>query len=319
MAVIKSLAFCNKNKLKNLKSFVDSELDLSVFHPFPVDCLHHFLPFGYKFLNESFVVIENKKITGLLTIKKTSEKKVKITRLLLEENSIEQGKLLINYVVTTFLSKGAESFYIIVNKENYPVLNMLTSGCNFRDTSKELIYKIEKDEFKTNKDEFNFEHIRKMKLNDINNVVKLINSNIFTYQKTTFHKTKSEIKNSFLKNSEKFVLFNKDKDGIIGYFSILKINEESFLLDFVLEGAYEGFLSDIIRFVKTILIKNGKFKTLYIRLNSYYSNFRELNEILDMEYRNSYESRILVRDFLVAKKQDYTYERMIFNDITPAF
>ena len=110
MAVIKSLAFCNKNKLKNLKSFVDSELDLSVFHPFPVDCLHHFLPFGYKFLNESFVVIENTKITGHLTIKKTSEKKVKITRLLLEENSIEQGKLLINYVVTTFLSKGAESF-----------------------------------------------------------------------------------------------------------------------------------------------------------------------------------------------------------------
>lgn len=319
MTVIKSLAFCNKNKLKNLKSFVDSELDLSVFHSFPVDILHHFLPFECKFLNESYVAMENKNITGLLTIKKTSQKKVKITRLLLEENSVQSGKLLINYVVTTFLSKGAESFYIIVNKENYPVLKMLTGDCNFRDAAKETIYKIEKKELAQGNDEMNFEHIRKMKFSDIKSILELINSNMPAYQKTTFYKTKSEIKDRFLKNPQKFILYNKNPNNLIGYFSVLELTKKSFLLDFVLQNTFEAYVIDIIKYVKTTLTKNNDFQTLYIRLNGYYSNFKELCEILDMEYKNSSESRILVKDFLVAKNRDYTYERMIFNDATPAF
>ena len=112
---------------------------------------------------------------------------------------------------------------------------------------------------------------------------------------------------------------NKNPNNLIGYFSVLELTKKSFLLDFVLQNTYEAYVIDIIKYVKTTLTKNNDFQTLYIRLNGYYSNFKELCEILDMEYKNSSESRILVKDFLVAKNRDYTYERMIFNDITPAF
>lgn len=319
MTVIKNLAFLNKNKLKNLNSFVESELNLSVFYPFPIDFFHHFLPFNLKFLNESFVSIDNKKINGLVTVNKTGKKRVKITRLLLDENSVESGKLLINCVVTLFLSKGAESFYVVVDKLNTPLIKMFQDGCGFINYAKEIIYRIDNSDLDLGYDDINFEHIRKISHKDTKYIKELINSLVNSYQKPAFYKNASELRKSLLYSTEQFVVFEREKNEILGYFTILKLNHSDYILDFVIKRGYEGYVSDIIRFAKIKLYKNKNFKTLFVKLKSYYSNFGELNEMFNMEYKASYENAILVKDYMVTKKQEFTYEKMIFNDITPAF
>lgn len=110
MTVIKNLAFCDKNKLKNLKSFVESELDLSVFYPFPIDFLHNFLPFGLKFLNESFVAIENEKIKGLVTVAKTGRKKLKLKGFCVKKIQPNKGNFLLIVLSLLFYQRGRNLF-----------------------------------------------------------------------------------------------------------------------------------------------------------------------------------------------------------------
>ncbi|MDO5438305.1 MAG: hypothetical protein Q4F80_08930 [bacterium] len=319
MTVIKNLAFSDKKKLKNLSSFTESELDLSDFHSFPADFLHHFLPFKFKFLNESFVAIENKKIIGLITVNKAGEKRLKISRLLLEENSLEIGKLLVNCTMTLFLSKGAESFYVVIDKMNTPLILMFKEGLGFQSYAKEIVYKIEKKDSILGFDEINFDHIRKMRPSDIKNVSNLINGTMQGYKRPTFKKTPSDIKKNFLFAPEQYIICGSIKELPIGYFTILESKKSEFLLEFVIDKGYEGYVSDIIKFTFLKLSKKKKFKTLFVKLKSYYTNFDELKEILNMEYAPAFENEILVKDFMVAKKQEFTYERMIFNDATPAF
>lgn len=318
MTVIKNLAFCDKNKLKNLNSFVESELDLSVFYPFPVDFLHNFLPFGLKFLNESFVAIENKKIKGLVTVAKAGRKKIKIKRLLCEENSTEQGKLLVNCVITSFLSKGVESFFVIIDKRNLPVLTMFKTALGFSPLAFETIYKTEVKDVLVGKDDVNFDHIRRKISSDNKKIAKLVNETMNSYQKATFSKEASDFKVKLGSNLEQFVVYDRNKEDLLGYFSILKLNKVDYLLDFVVMKGYEGYFTDIVKYAKIHLLKKNKFNSLLIRIKSYYSNYNELNEILNIEYKTSFENEILVKDFLIPKKQ-FSYERMIFNDATPAF
>ncbi len=318
MTVIKNLAFCDKNKLKNLNSFVESELDLSAFYPFPVDFLHNFLPFGLKFLNESFVVIENDKIKGLVTVAKAGRKKIKIKRLLTEENSTEQGKLLINCVINSFLSKGVESFFVIVDKRNHPVLNMFKMGLGFSPLAFETVYKTNVKDLLLGFDDVNFDHIRLKKAVDNKKIANLVNETMYSNMRATFAKEAYDFSIKPFSSLEQFVIFDDSKNSIFAYFSILKLNSSDYLLDFVVKKGYEGYFSDIIKFTKIKLMKKKKFTSLLVRIKSYYSNYSELNEILKIEYQTSFENEILVKDFLIPKKQ-FSYERMIFNDATPAF
>ena len=109
MAIIKNLVFCSKDRLKNLTSFVNPEYNVSGFVPFPLDVMHYLLPFKLKFLKESYVALDNGKTYGLITLEKddANRNRLKISQLFLEENSIEYGELLINYVVNKSLAQGA--------------------------------------------------------------------------------------------------------------------------------------------------------------------------------------------------------------------
>ncbi len=316
MTVIKNLAFVNKKKLKDLASFSESNLNFSAFSPFPIDFIHHFLPLKFKILSESFVALEDDKIMGLLTVNKTGGKKVKITRLLLDEGSVSVGKMLVNCVINVYFSKGAENFYVVADETNKSMIDMFCKGCGFKDFGYELSYKISKDEIQLSRSEINFEHIRKMTGNDIKEAKELSDSAVYSCQRSLFCKTTEDFKNPFLKR-EQYVLVSKNK--IFGYFSIIKLNRDDYILDFVITPAYEGYLTDIIEFAEAGLINGSSFKNLYIKLKSCYINFKGLKEILDMEYKINSTNKVLVKDFLVSKKREFNLEQMIFNDITPAY
>ncbi len=319
MTVIKNLAFADKQKLKALESFKEADLNVSDFLPFPIDLLHHFLPFRLKFLDESFVSVDERKITGLLTVQRVGSKRAKISRLLSEGNSLETGKFLVDCTVSFLLSKGAESFYVVIDKRNDKLINMFMEGCGFKNLAREIVYKINSNDFISDLNDISFSHIRKMTTIDIKEVKTLINDTMHSYQRAIFYKNSYEFKYNFFNRIKQYVLTGEKSKDIIAFFAVSKIKKGEYFVDFVISPSYEGYLSDIIQFVKIRLSKIKDFKVLYVKLKSYYYNFEELNEMLKIEYKNSNENIILTKNFLTLNKETVGYEKMIFNDATPAF
>ena len=320
MAVIKNLAFFDKKKLYKLTSFAESGLKVSEFGHFPLDLIHGILPFKLKFLEESFVSLENKKITGLVSVIKAGAKRVKISKIFIEKDSLQAGKLLINYIVDTYLGKGAESFYVVCDKNNTSLISIIQQGCGFQRFAKELVYSISKKDSILNYEDLNFEHIRPARISDAEKINDLINKTMFSYQRATFCNTISDFKKNFFAKNKQFVVLDRQKNSICGYFAVTMVSESDYSLELVLDVSYEIFVSDIVNYAKTRLQSEKNFKTLYVRLRSYFANFKELKEIADMEYSKSCENEIFVKTYLLTlKKQDFSYGDMSFNDPTPAF
>lgn len=313
--VIKNLAFLNKQKLKTLNSFIEANIDISEFNVFFVDYIHNFLPLSIKFLDETFVSIEDKKIKGLITANKIGDKKIRIKRLLLDENSYSIGKALVNFVLSKYLLKGAEAFYAVVNKLNTPLISMFMEGCSFQNIASEFVYKIKDTSLDLK--ENNFEYIKRTKTEDAKKLEILAQNTIVSYKKPFFMKTLKEFKKEILKDDEKYII--TDEKGTIGYFSIFKLNKSDFCLDFIIECGFEVYALDIVKFAKSKLLNKNSNCNLYVILKNYYKNFSELKRIFDIEYELTEESEILYKGFLTPQKQLLKYEKMVFNDITPAF
>ncbi len=141
MAIVKNLAFISSDRLKKLPALNGFEYNSSSFTPFPLDVIHYLLPLKLKFLKESYAVIDNGRIYGLITLEadECNRKKLKISQLFLEENSIEYGELLINYVVNKFLAKGAESFYVVVDEIDERMLKLFCDVCKFRNVDRKSV------------------------------------------------------------------------------------------------------------------------------------------------------------------------------------
>lgn len=325
MAVVKSLAFFSKSKLKNLRSFVNSEFSNQGFTPFPFDMLHYFLPFGLKFLRESYVALYDNNITGLITLEKDegNRKRLKITQLFLEEDSAECGELLINYVVARFLAQGADSFYVAVDENNDLMLKLLSDVCKFRLVARENIYAIKKNDIRE-KPDCDFDYVNMLMPQDIGEVVSLYNGCLNSHQKQAFLRQKSRFRGNFVSGikgvkSFQFVLRN-NLSRIFGYFRITSPNNSDFILECVILPSYEGYLSDILEFSFSEISKRSRDWTLYIKLKSCFSNFEKLNQTLELNgYLCQKRNNILTKDlYRPAKAEKPSYaKQIIFSDITP--
>ena len=107
--------------------------------------INHILPLKLKFANESFVALEDKKTEALITLDKDSNSftRLKITKLILEENSTSIACQLVNYVISRYRAQGASSFYVVVDEKQADVLNIFQNELNFRACGFEYLYKID--------------------------------------------------------------------------------------------------------------------------------------------------------------------------------
>ena len=328
MAIIKNLVFCSKDRLKNLTSFVNPEYNVSGFVPFPLDVMHYLLPFKLKFLKESYVALDNGKTYGLITLEKddANRNRLKISQLFLEENSIEYGELLINYVVNKSLAQGAESFYVVVDETDDKMLKLLTKICKFRILGDEKLFKIKKSDFAYQKNT-SFEFIRFSKNSESAKIAELCNSLISSHQLPSFEISNEYFKDSIftgLKNKMvfKYVLENTTNKKIFGYFAISTRNNKDFTLDAILAPTFEIYLTDILKFVKCEISKRSLEWTLYVRIKSYFTNHDVLLDVLqNYDFKCYKKSKILVKSLYRTVKADniLSGKQIIFNDITPAY
>lgn len=328
MTQIKSTVFCDFSKLKNILEHKGFEFDKQAFAPSLVAFVHHFLPLRMKFLCESYVAYEKGKILGLISLEKDEKnpKRLKITRVFLEQNSFDIGKLLVQYVVSRYCAMGAVSFQVVVENSKSDLLSLFIDGCGFRKNADEYLYKIENTDL-PNTAEINYEGFNFYKNIRVSEVCRLYNTSINSYQRHSFARVKKQFEPDFAsgisdKTSFSYVLEDEQKGRVYGYFNISTYNNADYVLDFVLDGAFEIYFQDALMFIANSLSKRTKKWNLYVKIKTYFSNYKVFKEYMELKgYKPVKSSSILTKDYLKEIKENSLLKsaKIVFNDITPAF
>ena len=328
MTQIKSTVFYDSSKLKNVLKDTGFEFEKQAFTPSVIAFIHHFLPLRMKFLSESYVAYEKDKILGLITLEKDekSRKRLKITRVFLEQNSLDIGKLLLEYVITRYCAMGAVSYQVVVEDTRADLLSLFIDGCGFRKSAAEYLYRLQKENLKYNEN-ITPEGFKFYKNIRVSEVCKLYNANIHSYLRPNFMKTREQFEPDFAcgisdKTSFAYTLEDEQKGKVYGYFNITTYNNTDYVLDFVLDSAFEIYFEDALSFVARSLDKRTKKWNLYIKIKSCFSNYKTFKEY--MEFNNFAlvkSSSILTKDYLreIREKNLLNSAKIVFNDITPAF
>lgn len=325
MATVKNLAFVSKERLKDLTSFADFDYS-SVFTPFPLNIIHCALPLRFKFLNETYVASDNGKIYGLITLEKhdSSPKKLKISKLFLEENSVKYGELLVNYVVNKYLAQGAESFFVVLDEMDDKMLKLLTEACKFRILGDEYLFKIKKSDFPYEKMQtYNF--IRFAKSQEASKIAEFYNGLINSHQRPSCAVNEACFRDTIFVGVKsrvlfKYVLENPENNKIFGYFSISTTNNKDYILNVAILPSYEAYLADILKFARYEISKRSPSWALYVKIKSCFSNHGALLDVMkSYDFTPCKKSKILTKDLYKTVKADNSaYDKqIIFN--APAY
>ncbi len=327
MAQIKSTVFYNPKKLKDLSQSSGFDFNKPAI-PYLFSFINYFLPLRAKFISESYVAYEKDKIHGFITIERDerSRKRLKITKVFLEQNSFDIGKLLVQYIISRYCANGAVSYQVVVEDSQADMLFLFVEGCGFRKNAHELIYKVNSDDLKYDENAISegFKFYKNVKSAD---VCRLYNLNINSYQRHSFARTKEQFEPYFAagmcdKISFSYVLEDEQKGKVYGYFNITTYNNVDYMLDFVLDAAFEVYFEDALCYIVHCLGKRVKSSNLYVKIKTYFTNhkiFKEYCENKGWELVKS--SCILTKDYLKEIKESSLLKsaKIVFNDITPAF
>ena len=299
MVVIRRLNCFDYPKLKKLISYLNSDdTKPSGLAQFPFGLVNAMMPLRFKFSPESFILIENKEILGLITICTTSGNpyKINITRLIFKENCYDAGKMLVDFVVQKLGAKGANSFSVVIDECHEELFDLFVNGCAFRQCSSETLWKKEKPQ--PVKSDFKWRYAQN---SDAKEISSLYNDEILNIYKPSLIRCPQEFCQRFFQGFSdvyKLRFVHEENNKIAGYFSITTSDNINYILDLTLNSGYEYDYDEIInKMLCEIALKKRAFYPL-IKQKKYFKNSENLEDYLK---KNSYTpiqtQHILVKDF----------------------
>ena len=316
MAVIKKLSLFDKPKLKELSPFLnyeDENLFVDILTNGLAGHLHYYLPLKYKFLNESYLLSEEKRTLGLITVNTFSgnPRKINIAQLFFLENYYEVAQQLIEYIVSQYGAKGADTFYVLVDDVYTELAQVFVNNCGFRQCSYEQIWEAPKISFKKNR---NIKY-RRFKKSDVREVADIYNDSVLTHFKPTLLRNEKEFwESSFsgLKyaNEYRYVVEEPSNSRIIAYFKISTADNEKYVVDFNYSNGYDIDFDTILSFATREILKRTRKFTLYIKMKNYINTNEAQREYLQETGFSCISTKNLyVKDFFRVAKEYSPEER----------
>lgn len=273
MRKIRKLNFFDRPKLKKIMSFMQSNggtefLDLMT-NVFPGH-LHYFLPLKYKFLNESYLLAEDKNVLGLITTNTFNGNpyKINITQLMFRENAYEDAQQMIEFIIAQYGALGAHTFFALIDERFTELGKVLTNTCGFRQCSSEQIWEVTKKRYKKPRSLT----YRRFKNTDAKAVAEIYNDTLMTIYKPSLNRLDSEFCEglcSGLKYQTEYRYVIEENSKIIGYFKITTPDNENYTVDFNYSNGYEIDFDNIMYLVKREIIKRQRHFKLFVKLKNY--------------------------------------------------
>lgn len=314
MAKIRKLNCFEKPKLKELISFLKvngGNQFIDILTTGMPGHLHYYLPLKYKFLNESYILTDKKRVIGLITTNTFSgnHKKINISQLFFLENAYEAAQQLIEFVVAQYGAQGAHTFYVLVDDIYTELAQVFVNGCGFRQCSYEQIREASKLTFRKNT---NLTY-RRFKNSDVKVVADIYNDSVLTHFKPTLERKEKEFCETIcsgLKYISEYRYVIEDNSRIIGYFKISTADNENYTVDFNYSNGYAVDCEAILYFATREILKRKRRFKLFVKMKNYINTNKEQEKYLnEAGFRCVKTKLLLVKDFFRIAKEFSTEER----------
>jgi len=272
-----------------------------------VRALHSYFPLKYKFLPESFVLLEKDEILGLITVLPTmgNPYKIIITRLIFQNNLYDVGKQLVEFVIAKYGAQGAVAFSVTIDQSHDELFQLFLNGCGFRHCSCENLWKIENFNFQ----DYQPARFRVCQNSDAKRVSELFNAELTSLYKPALLRIKSEFMEplfagitNFYKN--RYVLEEAAHKRIIAYLSITTADNINYILDLITSDGYEISYDEVLSFaIKEISSRKSNFY-IFFKQKKYTLTSEKFEEYLHSKNFNCIQTQnVLVKDFYRPVKQ----------------
>mgnify|MGYP002627216148 CR=1 FL=1 len=256
------------------------------------------LPLQFKFKSESFIVIQDGEILGLITVHCTpgNPEKINITRLIFKENRYEIGKNLVEFVIQKLGGKGASSFVVTIDECHEELFKLFINGCGFRQCASETLWKIERPAPIAKKIGMTY-----AQNSDAKRISEFYNSELEPIYKNSLHRNPKEFTDSlfqgFVKEYKTRYILEESKK-LLGYFSITTSDNLNYILDVTTNSGYEFDYDDIINAMLCEIAKKKHAFYPFIKQKKYTKGSERFGIYLkDKGYIPVQTQQILVRDF----------------------
>ena len=301
---IRRFTYFDYPKIKDLVPYLTEEDTRKIFIQEPAGILNSVLPIALKFKPDSYVLVKNGEITGLITVAKTpgNWQKINITRLILKENMYDDAKYLLSYIIKKYGQAGVKTFLVSIDECHDELFELFVNGCGFRQCSCEKLYKIEKPTPK--KGEFQWRYAQN---SDSQNISQLYNSELISIYSPSLLRNPKEFCEPVFSGfcdcyKTRFVF---DTDGkILGYFSITTNDNLNYVLDITVNSGYQFDYEQIINDLLCEIARKKRAFYPLIKVKKYIKNAEDFENYLISKKYNSVQTRhILVKDFYREIKQ----------------
>ena len=305
---IRRLTYFDYPKLKKLISYLctddNDKLAKSIMEE-PIGFINAMLPLRLKFKSESFILVEDKEILGLITTVKTpgNPYKINITRLIFKENLYDVGKQLVEFIIQKFGAKGATSFTVTIDECHDELFNLFINGCGFRQCASETLWKIERPI--PEKSSLNWRYAQSC---DAKQIEDLYNSEVINMYKPSLLRDKKEFQDPIFEGfidyyKTRFVIEENNK--ILGYFSITTRDNLNYILDVTTNSGYDFDYDDIINVMLCEIARKKRAFYPLIKQKKYIKNSEKFGEYLKgKNYLPIQTQQILVKDFYKPVKEE---------------
>lgn len=308
MVVIRRLNCFDYSKLKKLISYLcDDDSDKiakNLMHE-PLGIINAMLPLSMKFCSESFILIENSEILGLVTTvcNQGNPYKINITRLIFKENRYEIGKQLVEFIVHKLGAKGANTFCVEIDECHSELFDLFVNGCGFRQCSSETLWKIEHPV--PEKSNLKWRYAQS---SDAVKIADLYNDEILNIYKPSLLRYAKEFKTRFFQGFTKFYktrYIYEESQKILGYFSVTTEDNLNYILDVTTNSGYDLEYEEIINALLCDIARKKRVFYPFIKQKKYTKNSQKFENYLLSKNYNPIQSRhILVKDFYRTIKEE---------------
>ncbi len=301
MITIRRLTYFDYPKLKKLISYLctdtNEKLAKSLMEE-PIGLFNAILPLSLKFKSESFILIENKEILGLISVECTpgNPYKINITRLIFKENMYEIGKQLIDFVVQKNGGKGATSFIVTIDECHEELLDLFINGCGFRQCAAETLWKIEHPTPEKNNQQWRY-----AQNSDAIEISELYNAEIVNIYKPSLSRKPEEFMQPLFQGftdyyKTRYVIEECKK--ILAYFSITTIDNLNYILDITSNSGYDIDFDKIINIMLCEIASKKKAFFPLIKQKKYTNNSEQFGQYLQAKgFIPIQTQNILVKNF----------------------
>ena len=305
---IRRLSCFDYPKIKKMISYLGSREIFSFSKALmmePSVLVNAMLPLKYKFQSESYILLEDDEILGIITIApmQGNPYKINIVRLVFKQDYYSIGKQLIEFVVAKYGAKGAHSFYVYVDESHDELCTLFVDGCGFRQCSYENLWKL--DNFKPKTDDI--APFRPAQNSDAKAIAHLYNSELNTLYRPSMERIPQEYTenvfagyNLFYKN--RYVL--EDGEKVIAYLSISTVDNFNFILDISKSDGYNIDPDTIINYAFSEISRRKTKFMVFLKHRQYAKNADKLEEYLHSRNLHCIQTQcVFVKDFYRPVKQ----------------